>query len=316
MVPKSAERKTRLIDCHVHLPWERCIPRAFLDGTIANMMANLQARHITASHSTLADRALERLQDRDGDRLVAEMDSAGIEQAAVLVPDFTYALREPNHTIEDLLKHHHRVALRHPGRLVMFAGVDPRWGRDGLALFERAVVEWGFRGLKLYPPCGYDPSDEMLFPYYEICQQRGLPVLMHTGPTSPALAFEPAHPMRLDRASLRFAKVNFILGHGGSVYVDESLLLAAYRPNVFVEISGFQSLGGLPRAMEHLRALFAKGLSHKILFGTDYPVFQLRMADITRALLEEGGPLEDLSDLDAALITHENFLRLYDRTNT
>src|SRR5690606_26723281 len=96
------------------------------------------------------------------------------------------------------------ICERHPGRFYVFAGVDPRWGLDGIRLFERGVGEYGFHGLKLYPPCGYSPSDPRLYSLYEICASRGLPVLTHVGGTSPALAFDTSDPILLDQAARSF----------------------------------------------------------------------------------------------------------------
>src|SRR5262249_21122080 len=151
-------------------------------------------------------------QDHDADQLVREMDQARVAMTVLLIPDFSHALECPL-SIEDMAARHHEIRQRHPGRFYVFQGGDPRSGSAGVDFFERTIVEYGFDGLKLYPPCGYSPSDERLFPFYEVCAQRRLPVLLHTGPTSPVLQFECAHPSLVDRAALCFPSVNFILAH-------------------------------------------------------------------------------------------------------
>lgn len=299
-----------VIDCHTHLPWHECVPAEFLDSAIANMLALLRARGARATRKAVTEQVMSGMQDRQGDALVEEMALANITQAAVLVPDLTFALRSSNLTIEELLLHHRNVGERHGDKLVLFAGVDPRWGADGIALFERAV-EWGFRGLKLYPPCGFNPSDPMLYPYYEVCRKHSLPVLVHIGPTAPALSFSTSHPLMLDQACRDFGSVNFVLGHGGSHYVEDCVMMAAFRPNVYLEFSGFQRAGALKDALRRLSGLFEQGLNHKILFGTDFPVFQTRLADLTAGLWAPDGPFADLADKDAAMIARENFRRLW-----
>src|ERR1051326_6062280 len=93
-------------------------------------------------------------------------------------------------------------------RFIAFSSVDPRRGKEGVELFEKVVSEWGFRGLKVYSPCGFSPSDKRMFPYYEICSQRRLPVLTHVGPSSASLSFKRSNPLGVDDAALNFPKVN------------------------------------------------------------------------------------------------------------
>jgi predicted TIM-barrel fold metal-dependent hydrolase len=115
----------------------------------------------------------------------------------------------------------------------------------------------------------------------------------------------------LDQACRDFRTVNFVLGHGGSHYVDDCAMMAAFRPNVYLEFSGFQRAGALKAALARLAGLFDRGLNHKILFGTDFPVFQARLADLTQGLWDEDGPFAALSEKDAAMIARENFMRLW-----
>jgi predicted TIM-barrel fold metal-dependent hydrolase len=145
--------------------------------------------------------------------------------------------------------------------------------------------------MKLYPPCGYSPSDPSLYPFYEICAARGLPVVVHTGGTSPALGLDTAHPVLLDRAARDFPAVNFILAHGSGSYVEQCAMMCAFRPNVFLDVSAYQSA-----PLDRLRDVFTRGISHKVIFGSDWPVFRLRgnQKSFVEALLSEAGPLRDL----------------------
>jgi predicted TIM-barrel fold metal-dependent hydrolase len=285
------ELTTGITDAHCHVASTDFTPRSFIEGVVTNMLGALAARGLRPDRAKLLELYLAKMQDHDCRQLVAEMDEAGIERAILLLPDFTYALKDLPLTIEEMFERHRAILQSWPERFHVFAGVDPRWGEDGLRLFERAVNEYGFRGLKLYPPCGYSPSERMLYPFYEICAQRDLPVLSHTGGTSPSLAFETSRPICLDRAALDFPSVNFIIAHGSLSYVEESLMLCAYRPNVFLEVSGFQS-----RPVEALAPLFARGINHKMIFGTDWPVFRMqgRQSDFVRNLRGAESPLRDL----------------------
>ena len=202
-----------VLDAHCHVASTRFIPPAFFEGLCRNVAVRLAANGAKRSIGELMDMYAKSSQDHDADGLIGEMDSAGIHQAVLLLPDFTWVMKSEL-TIAEMWARHHEIQTRHAGRFFVFGGVDPRWGADGIALFEKGVREYGFRGLKLYPPCGYSPSDRSLYPYYEICRERGLPVLMHVGPTSPTLDFSFGHPGLVDAAARDFPEVNFILEIG------------------------------------------------------------------------------------------------------
>jgi predicted TIM-barrel fold metal-dependent hydrolase len=187
---------------------------------------------------------------------------------------------------------HEAVLHRHPDRFAVFAGVDPRWGDDGLRLFEKGVTDYGFSGMKVYPPCGYSPSDEAMFPFYEICSSLGLPVVVHVGETSPALAMDTAAPLLVDRAARAFPRVNFILAHAAGPYAAECGMLCRFRPNVYADVSAFQA-----HCTAALGTVLSSGVGHKVVFGSDWPVFHLqgKLADQVGLLLGDTGPVSELS---------------------
>ncbi|GLZ51899.1 hypothetical protein Acsp07_15160 [Actinomycetospora sp. NBRC 106378] len=284
-----------------------CFPPSFGAGVVDNALAALRARGLAVPRSRVERMHEVTLDDPWCDRLVAEMDEAGIAEAVLLVPDFTYALPDGTHTISELLAHHRAVRDRHPGRFRVFPGVDPRWGQEGLALFERAVVEYGFDGMKLYPPCGYRLSDPGLYPFYELCAEWGLPVLSHIGATSPALEAEPARPIYVDRAAKDFPTVDFVLAHGSVNYTEECAMLCTSRPNIHVDVSGYETGG-----VAGLARLFELGLHHKVLFATDWPIFRLqgRQASFVERLTTEGAFPATMTEREFDLFFHGNAERI------
>jgi len=66
-------------------------------------------------------------------------------------------------------------------QIIPFMHIDPR--RPGITeMFKRYVEEKGVRGVKLYPPLGYFPYDEGLYPIYDYCNRNNLPVISHCSP--------------------------------------------------------------------------------------------------------------------------------------
>jgi uncharacterized protein len=303
----------RIIDAHLHVASTHYLPKEFIDGVVANTARALEANlGLKQSIHQLYSMYESQLQDHDCHQLLQQMDDARIDQAVLLLPDYTYALKGAELTIEEMYHRHHQILIKHPDRFYVFGGVDPRWGEDGFKLFLRGIEEYGFKGLKIYPPCGYSPSDEKLFPYYEICQHFHLPVLMHVGGTSPALQLEYASPMLVESAARKFPNVNFILAHGSTGFTEECVMLCASRPNIYLDISTFQK-----QPVANLYRVFAKGINHKIIFGTDWPIFRMKGEQKAQlnSLFDQTSPVTALTERETALFFHGTIEYLMALTN-
>lgn len=298
----------KIIDFHTHIASELFLPRAFNEGTADNMAVMMESKGLTPNKNKILRLQASTMQDHQCDQMVKEMEEAGVDEAVLLLPDFTYALPGGEMTIEDMIDHHRDVLARHPGKFRVFVGVDPRWGNDGLALFQRAIGDYSFHGLKLYPPCGYHASEKILFPYYELCREYRIPVLMHIGATSPVLSFHYAQPIYVDEAARNFPDVDFVLAHASVHYQDECAMLCTNRPNVYLDVSGYAMAD-----VAIMRPLFTKGIAHKILFGTDWPIFRLqgKQKYVVNKLLGDSPAFpEGLSDSDKDLFFYKNAERL------
>lgn len=300
-----------IVDGHAHVGSMRFVPDSFVHGIAENISSTAPATNHDNTVAQVAGFLEAQHQDHLADELIAQMNAAGISKTTLLIPDFTMTL-PCSLSIEDMALCHHQIRQRHPNRFFILQGVDPRAGAKALSFFEKTILEYGFDGLKLYPPCGYSPSDQRLFPFYELCSDLGLPVLLHTGPTSPVLSFRFSSPYLIDEAARSFPRVNFILAHGGVNNVNESVALCAYRPNVYLDTSGFLTVLH-PHGWEaHLRELFSLKINHKIVFGTDWPFGRLaggqkRTID---QLFSKDGPLDALPLGDVRNIMGLNMRRL------
>jgi predicted TIM-barrel fold metal-dependent hydrolase len=309
------DEATKIIDSHCHIASEEHTPLSFIEGSVANMVVALTAQGVPVSAKKLMNIFMNKMQDPLGDQLVAEMDAAGISKSVLLIADFTYALKDCRLSIAESFDRHREVMLRHPGKFEVFGGIDPRWGKDGLDLFERSLTEFGFSGFKIYPPCGFSPSDPALFPYYELCAQHRVPVLLHIGPTAPVLDFTISSPFLVDTAARLFPTVDFILAHGAVSFVEECVMLCRFRPNVYLDISGYQACLGFDPTAAAVRNVVSLGINHKVLFGTDFPVFRLQgeQKDFVEVVTAQDGPLSELNERDKSLVLHRNVGRLLEQ---
>ena len=115
----------------------------------------------------LVDSLTPVLRDATGEKLVAEMDAAGVDKSCIFALDYGLATGEPEVFIEEQNHMIAEAARRFPGRLIPFFTVDPR-RPEGLDMFRQAVEDWGMRGLKLHPTTGYHPYDLVVYPFYVV----------------------------------------------------------------------------------------------------------------------------------------------------
>lgn len=157
-----------------------------------------------------------------------------------------------------------------PDKLVGFAGCDPTQPRYMQEL-EHAVEDLGLQGLKMGPIyAGFDPRDPQCNPIYAYCQTKGLPIVFHTGTTYNRDApLEYTRPLLFDEVAIRYPELHMVLAHLGHPFYDECLAVIRKQPHVYADISAlyyrpWQFYNMLILAQEY-------GVTHKLLFGTDYP---------------------------------------------
>ena len=141
-----------------------------------------------------------------------------------------------------------------------------------------------FLGVKLHPLLdGYYPNDPAVHPLMEILEDRGLPVLVHTG--HPIFTL----PWSVEELAVAFPRVNVIMGHmghGNGVYINAAINAAARTPNVYLETSGMPMHTKIREAVERAGA-------HKVLYGSDVPfhhpqveMLKVRLSGLSADLVE------------------------------
>ena len=157
-----------------------------------------------------------------------------------------------------------------PEKLIGFASCDPT--QPGyMDELVHAAEGLGLRGLKMGPIyAGCDPRDARCDPVYAYCQQHGLPVLFHTGTTfNRAAPLGVSRPWLFDEVAIRYPELRIVLAHVGHPFCDECLVVIRKHPHVYADIAAlyyrpWQFYNMLIAAQEY-------HVTHKLLFGTDYP---------------------------------------------
>ena len=151
-------------------------------------------------------------------------------------------------------------------------GVHPRFSGDIFGHVDD-LLEMGIRCLKIHPSHQLFPANahtqglETLGAIYRRCEDRGLPVMVHTGTSIfPAARNKYGQPMDLDDVAVDFPDLTIVMAHGGRpLWMDECMFLLRRHPNVQMDISGIP-----PRALLDYFPRLAE-VAHKTMFGTDWP---------------------------------------------
>lgn len=170
---------------------------------------------------------------------------------------------------------------------------------DDLRRDFRALRALGLKGVKLHPDIqGFDADDPRAMRIYEMCEDAGLPVCVHTGD----YRYDYSNPPRVANVLRSFPRLHFIGAHfgGWSVWEQAARTLSDF-PNMIVDSSStFYSV-----KPDFARELIRIWGPERILFGTDYPMWK-QQADIEYLYKL------DLSDDDLERILWRNAAELFD----
>jgi predicted TIM-barrel fold metal-dependent hydrolase len=210
---------------------------------------------------------IERVYDSDGvivpERFSEYLDGEGVDTALVFCE---YSPKVAGlQPIEDLLP----LAKHDPRRIRLVANINPHLHFPVADELERQLG-LGAVALKLHPVHGgYHANDRALYPAYEVCRSRGIPVIVHCGTSNfPGSMNSCADPVLLDEVLRDFPALDIVLAHGGrGWWYDAAAFLALSYPTVWIELSGLP-----PRRLPeyYSRHNFAR-LTRRFIFGTDWP---------------------------------------------
>ena len=164
----------------------------------------------------------------DGDPVPARLDALlaaeGVD-AALLFAEYS-----PRATgiqpVEDLLP----LIAYNPRRFRLVANVNPAVHAQ-LAAEAARQLDLGAVAVKLHPVHGaFRPDAGDLYPVYDLCAERGVPVIVHTGGSIfPGSQPEAGDPKMMSQVIADFPGVEFVLAHGGrgAWYADAARMALA-----------------------------------------------------------------------------------------
>jgi uncharacterized protein len=240
-----------LVDAHVHVPRLSTVTPAWLEWAVK-----------FGQDSGWRD-VFDAAGDPDPARLDTLLDAEGVD-AALLFAEYS-----PGATgiqpAEDLLP----IIAQNPGRYRLVANVNPRLHNPPAAEAERQL-DLGAVAVKVHPVHGAFRVDrDDMYPVYDLCAERGVPVIVHTGGSIfPGSQDGAGDPRLMDAIAGAYPGVPFVLAHGGrGRWYAEAARMALARDNVWID------LAGLPpkRLPDYYAGFDLPALARKWIFGTDWP---------------------------------------------
>jgi predicted TIM-barrel fold metal-dependent hydrolase len=213
--------------------------------------------------------------------IIRLLDEAKIEQAIVM----TY--RDAPGPEERVIEYIAEAIQRYPGRLIGYARMNPRYGDAALALLDKSIREYGFKGLKLHPVSYVmHPASVPTVELIRLAAAHKAPTLFHCGDEEFTL------PLQVAEAAAAVPDATIILGHmGGYFHVRDAIRAAKRYPNLILETSAMPYPRMIKETVEQLGA-------ERVLFASDGPgcdpaleVEKVRRAGLTpdeEALIFEG----------------------------
>jgi predicted TIM-barrel fold metal-dependent hydrolase len=249
----SSFSRPGVTDIHIHVqPWRQLKP------AVAEVMRRGKEAEWERLLALMDDpRALLEIMDRDGISRVGLINYPS--------PDVMGFTDQTNEFAA-------RYAEAAPDRLLPIGGVHPRFTRDPEGQVEE-LLHLGIRCIKIHPPHQLYPANaytmglEALARIYRRCEERGLPVMVHTGTSVfPGARCKYGRPMELDDVAIDFPDLVILMAHGGRpLWCEEAFFILRRHRNVYLELSGIPP----KRLLEYFPRLAE--LEGRLLWGTDWP---------------------------------------------
>lgn len=202
--------------------------------------------------------------------IVRLMDEAGVDKSIIM----TYG-DAPD--VEGALEYIAEAVQKYPDRLIGYARMNPRRGKEAHRLFQKAMEEYGFKGLKLHPVGNLcHPARQETIDMIRLAAGYRAPTLFHCGDEELTL------PLQIAEAAKACPEATIILGHsGGYFHVNDAIRVAERYPNIVLDTSAMPYPQFIKEAVKRVGA-------SRVLYASDGPgcdptieVHKVKMAGLT-----------------------------------
>jgi predicted TIM-barrel fold metal-dependent hydrolase len=238
-----------VIDFHVHV------------GDVRRLRGDI--RRLLMQQKAVRDFDLETLFSSPKE-LVRYLRREGVEKAVILAED---GPGTNHHITTDYVCDFRDAAAEDGAMLIPFGCMNPKRTTDILGKYE-ADLKRGIAGYKLYPADhDFDPITDTLMRFYARLERDGLVLMFHTGATAQEDGVDAYGNPDIFRPILEaFPRLTVVMAHAGKpLYCAEAESCAVEFENCYLD-TAFIPAGKLLFYQPNLERI-----SHKILFGSDWP---------------------------------------------
>jgi predicted TIM-barrel fold metal-dependent hydrolase len=178
--------------------------------------------------------------------------------------------------------------------------IDPHTGAAGVRELGRLINNApGFIGFAVSGSGSGPPSDPAWKPFYELCIEAKIPVLIFVGttglgaglPGGGGILLDDCHPRHLDYVAAKFPQLTIVAGRPGWPWQTETIAVLIHKRNIWYEVHGWSPKYFAP----DLKHEISRRLRERMMFGADYPLFTYER--LIRDWRSEGYADDVLADL-------------------
>jgi len=153
---------------------------------------------------------------------------------------------------------------------------DVRAPRDNACLVREVGALDEVVALGVFPAyLGADLHDRRLYPVYEACIERGLPIRLNVGVAGPMVPSKHQHPSLLEELLIDFPELTVIGCHMGHPYEALLVRLMMKFPRLYLMASGYLPKYFDPAVVQFMGS--SRGIG-RVMFGSDHPGIPLDRA--------------------------------------
>ncbi|AZG11136.1 amidohydrolase [Pigmentiphaga sp. H8] len=201
-----------------------------------------------------------------------EADRAGVDRMLCVHRVVPAAGGSPRSDVSN--DHIAEVVHAHPDRLSGVAGIDVGGDfGDPLEETRRAIDELGLRGIHIAPTrsaLATHWDDRRLYPLYELCDDRKVPVVLMSGPFA-GPEIEDTHPRYIQGVARDFPNLSIVAGHACWPFFAELLGVAYRHENVYVSADAYLFMPGGDLLVQAANGF----LQDQMMYGSGYPVREI-----------------------------------------
>jgi predicted TIM-barrel fold metal-dependent hydrolase len=186
--------------------------------------------------------------------------------------DACIVLADPEQSNTDANKKLADYVGKYKEKMIGFAYVEPTQEKALRKKIANLIDKLGLSGAVFYcSKCGFHPTHSKAMLFYEMAEQRSMPVFFHNGePLDSSAILEYAQPFLLDEVARQFPELKIIIGSMGRPFVEQTLAMIAKHENVYADLT--ISPGNVWQTYNTVLSAHEMAVMDKLLFGSGFPL--------------------------------------------